>query len=110
MIISWTFILLSLLLVSHASGDDIAEKQMETLLTDYNSKSIEKCRESVLASWNVATDVGNVDKEKQKVSNMMMSCLIIRKQQQNFSIYLSFSLCYNEMHCKKNTNKLVADK
>lgn len=40
----------------------------EQLVAKYNELAVEKNRQATLASWNVATDIGNEAKEEQKVS------------------------------------------
>lgn len=61
---------LSATLLLNANAQDATkptEPQIAALLDEYNVISTEKCRRANLASWNVATDVGNSDKEKEKV-------------------------------------------
>lgn len=45
----------------------LSENEMQSVLNDYNSKAIELCHQVQLASWDVATDVGNTTKEAAKV-------------------------------------------
>lgn len=49
------------------NGQSISETEIQSLLNDYNSKAAPLCRAAQEASWNVATDVGNKDKETIKV-------------------------------------------
>lgn len=43
------------------------ETEMEAFLDEFNRNYMEKCRRVTLASWNVATDIGNAAKEIEKV-------------------------------------------
>lgn len=45
----------------------ISEEQMQLFLNNYNSESIELCRQVQQASWDVATDVDNAAKVDAKV-------------------------------------------
>lgn len=69
--VPWKFAFLAILLCAYATGQEappIFEDELQDLLAKYNSKSIEWCRRANLASWAVATDVGNKDKEEEKVN------------------------------------------
>lgn len=64
---------LALLLTSAiASGQEtnkkVSEKQLESLLAEYNSNLIAYCKRVQQTSWDVATDVGKKDKENANVS------------------------------------------
>lgn len=50
-----------------AGSLSIPEEKMAALLMEYSTKSVDVCRKSVEASWAVATDVGNKEKEEEKV-------------------------------------------
>lgn len=45
----------------------ISEEKMADLLKEFNKKSVAVCHRSVSAGWAVATDVGNKEKELEKV-------------------------------------------
>lgn len=45
----------------------LTEAQMREKLLQYNTDALKLCNRNVKANWNVATDVGNKDKEKEKV-------------------------------------------
>lgn len=66
----WSLVFLVVLTFAYRTGQEsikITEDDLSILLAEYNSKSIEWCRRANLASWNVATDVGNKGKEEEKV-------------------------------------------
>ena len=44
------------------------ENQMRQALNDYNQQAIRLCNRNAKANWGVATDIGNKDKESEKVS------------------------------------------
>lgn len=74
------FKLLALLfLVLIANAAKLTEQELESHLDAYNIKSIETCRRYVLASWNVATDIGNTFKEKEKVWNSLTISMLSLK-------------------------------
>lgn len=56
-----------LFLVVIANAAKLTEQELESHLDAYNIKSIEICRRSGLANWNVVTDIGNTTKEEEKV-------------------------------------------
>lgn len=70
--------LLALLcLVAFAIAGKLTENELESHLDAYNIKSIEICRRTELANWNVATDVGSTAKQKEKVcSNSIISSML----------------------------------
>lgn len=45
----------------------LSEDEMQIVLNLYNREAIELCHQSNIAQWNVATDVGNKEKEAEKV-------------------------------------------
>lgn len=45
----------------------ISEQKMAALLKEFGEKSVAVCHRSVSAGWAVATDVGNKEKEQEKV-------------------------------------------
>lgn len=63
----WTLILFNASLC-RAVNKILSEVEMQTALDLYNKEAIELCQQSNVAQWNVATDVGNKEKEAEKVS------------------------------------------
>lgn len=61
-----------LFLVATAIAAKLTENELESHLEAYNIKSIEICRRTKLANWNVATDVGSTAKQKEKVCNNLI--------------------------------------
>lgn len=66
--INVTFVV-TILLTSYVCSQT-TEDQLAGLLAEYDKATAEKSRLATLASWNVATDVGNAQKEEEKVSTM----------------------------------------
>lgn len=59
-------IVLVLLQSSNVTSTD--ENKLKELLLEYNAIALYKTQSTTLASWNVATDIGNAEKHKEKVS------------------------------------------
>lgn len=49
----------------------LTETEMRAKLSQYNTDALKLCNRNVKANWNVATDVGNKTKEKEKVRREM---------------------------------------
>lgn len=75
----WTLPFSAIVLFRLTNVVAISEEEMETLLAKYNQESIERCRRSALASWNVATDVGNQTKEMEEVQKQFITLPIFMK-------------------------------
>lgn len=44
------------------------DETLKELLDKYDAIAVKKAHDTTLASWNVATDIGNAEKNKDKVS------------------------------------------
>lgn len=54
-------------LIAVSSAQRLNESQMKAKLEEYTKEALLLCNKNVKANWNVATDVGNAEKEKVKV-------------------------------------------
>lgn len=45
----------------------LTETEMRAKLSQYNAAALKLCNRNVKASWNVVTDIGNKEKEKEEV-------------------------------------------
>lgn len=45
----------------------LTEAEMRLKLSQYNTDALKLCNREVKASWNVATDIGNKEKEEEEV-------------------------------------------
>lgn len=59
--------LLVLIALHHNASAALTESEMKAKLAAYNKEALKQCNRSVKAGWNVATDVGNAEKEKERV-------------------------------------------
>lgn len=79
------FALLALFALStHISAQRLSENEMRAKLQEYTKEALSRCNKNVKANWDVATDVGNSEKQKKKVK---------------FSRHFPFSLC-NRNHVR----------
>lgn len=64
----WWIIAFNVMVISSAQTlTQITEQNIQSLLDEYNLKAVDLCRAVKQASWDVATDVGNKEKETKKV-------------------------------------------
>lgn len=56
-----------LYLASSLCDAALTEDQMREKLAQYNKDALNLCNREAKASWNVATDIGNKEKEKEEV-------------------------------------------
>lgn len=61
-------LVLVLLLAWLANAQGLTESQMRAKIEEYTKEALQLCNKNVKAGWDLATDVGNKEKEKHKVS------------------------------------------
>lgn len=72
-----------MLVIGHLALQPVAqqlrEDEMREKLEVYNDEARLMCRRRMIASWNVATDVGNASKEMEKVSFLVVGTSFVRE-------------------------------
>lgn len=68
----WSLAILAILTFTQTNGQNqkpepISEMELQSILSEYNSKAIVLARLVVQTTWNVETDVGNQTKVNEKV-------------------------------------------
>lgn len=78
----WTlpFTVILIFGTTNGQGAEISEEAMGSILAEYNQILIERCHRVTVSSWNVATDVGNKDKEDEKVRSCFLNPRYITRE------------------------------